>query len=73
MKRKRERRRKRKARTKWWKLKEEGQEYIEKLTEYIESKETREWTWGNTYQKAVELAKETLGETSGGKYIEKES
>ena len=72
-KRKRVRRRKRKARTKWWKLKEEGQEYIERLAEYIESKETSEWTWGNTYQKAVELAKEELGETSGGKYLEKES
>ena len=39
--RKRERRRKRKARTKWWKLKEDGQEYIEKLVECIENKETR--------------------------------
>ena len=39
--RKRERRRTRNARTNRWKLKEEGQEYIEKLVECIENKETR--------------------------------
>ena len=61
----------RKARTKWWKLEEEGQECIVRLTEYIESKEASEWTSGNTYHKPVELVKEELGETSGGKYLEK--
>ena len=40
--RKRERRRTRNVRTNRWKLKEEGQEYIEKLVECIENKETRE-------------------------------
>ena len=55
------------------KLNKEGQEYIEKLVECIENKETREWVLGNTYPRAVELAKKELGESSRGIYLERES
>ena len=43
------------------KLKEEGQEYIDKLTKGIKIKATRVWTWGSTYQRAIQLANQ-LGE-----------
>ena len=47
--------------------------YTEKLVaECIENKETREWALGNTYPRAVEQAKKELGESSGGKYLERE-
>ena len=70
--RKREKRRRRTPRTKWWRLKEEGQEYIQKVIDYIKNEDTEKLTWVETYPKLVEMAKEYLGETTGGKYHEKE-
>ena len=46
------------------KLKEEGQEYIDKLTKGIEIKATREWTWGSSYQRVVQLANQLDKDTS---------
>ena len=51
------------------KLNKEGQEYIEKLVECIENRETREWTC----PREVELAMKELSESSGGKYLDRES
>ena len=47
---------------------------MEKLRENIIDKvENEEATWDNTCVGALELAKEKLGLSKGGKYLEKES
>ena len=74
-KRKKEKRRDRPERIKWWKLKEtEGREYIDKLKETIAGMiDKDDANWENTYPNIVELAKEELGVSKPGKYLEKES
>ena len=75
VKKQKEKRRERPERIRWWKLKEtEGEQFVEKLREnIIEKLENEEATWENTCVGAVELAKEELGVSNGGKYLEKES
>ena len=75
VKKQREKRRERPERIRWWKLKEtEGGEFVEKLRENITEKlENEEATWENTCIGAVNLAREELGVSKGGKYLEKES
>ena len=70
-----EKRRERQERIRWWKMKEtEGDEFVIKLMENITEKvETEEATWENTCVDAVRIAKEELGVSRGGKYLEKES
>ena len=43
------------------------------MIDYIENEDTEKLTWAETYPKMVEMAKEDLGETMAGKYLEKES
>lgn len=59
----------------WWKIKEkEGDDLDCKITEMLtEQSEVRDWKWNETYPKIIEAAKETLGVSKGGRYIEKES
>ncbi|XDV44123.1 hypothetical protein PO909_012458 [Leuciscus waleckii] len=68
-------RRKRTKKTNWWKLKtEKGGELTAKLSEMLEEKMTGgNWRWEDTYPKVMEMAKEVLGESRGGQYLEKES
>ena len=75
VKKQKEKRRERPERIRWWKLKEtEGEQFVEKLREnIIEKLENEEATWENTCVGSVELAKEELGVSNGGKYLEKES
>ena len=44
-----------------------------KPIDYIEEIGEGKWAWNGTYEKAVEQAKEGLGEASGGKYLQQES
>ena len=72
---KRRKRRKREERICWWKLKkEEGDELVEKLEEIMDSIDDREqMQWDATYPKIMKSAKEVLGTSRPGRYLEKES
>jgi exonuclease III len=74
VKRKRKRRQ-REKRICWWKLrKEEGQQLVQKLTEKLEEIEDSEnYDWEQTFPMVVNTAREVLGESAPGKYLEKES
>ena len=71
----RQRKRERTPRINWWKIKErEGDDLMwETVDRSTEQKEVSELTWMNTYPIMIEAARKTLGESKGGKYIEKES
>ena len=64
-------------RTRWWKLnKEELKDaFISKAREHLCSLEAegKETNWKETYSRIMQLAKEELGESTPGKYLEKES
>ena len=67
--------RKREKKISWWKLrKPEGVELTEKLSEKLDGIYTEEGLqWAETYPMVMEAAKEILGESVAGKYLEKES
>ena len=64
--------RERTKRTRWWKLNQEELKdaFISKAREHLCGKETN---WNETYSRIMQLAKEELGESTPGKYLEKES
>ena len=59
----------------WWKIEEEeGDELDCKVTEMLaEQSEVRDLIWNEIYPKIIEAAKESLGVSKGGRYIEKKS
>jgi exonuclease III len=67
--------RKKVRKIRWWKLREEeGQRYLNRIEELVEQTAREdELTWENTYPKVIKMAREELGESRGGKYLEKES
>jgi hypothetical protein len=71
----RKNRRERPTTINWWKLKEkEGEELERKTAEIlVEQGEVGDLTWKETYPKIIKAAKDILGESKAGKYLEKES
>lgn len=67
--------RKRRRKIKWWKLREEeGRRYLEGVGKLVEQMVVEDrLTWKDTHNKVIEMAREELGESRGGKYLEKES
>ena len=67
--------RKKNRRIKWWKLKEkEGERCIGRMEELMKRIAMEDkLTWENTHSKVMEIAREELRESRGGKYLEKES
>ena len=69
--------RERTKRTRWWKLNQEKMRdaFTAKAREHICSLEVegKETNWKETYSRIMQLAKEELGESTPGKYLEKES
>ena len=69
--------RERTKRTRWWKLNQEELKdaFISKAREHLCSLEAegKETNWKETYSRIMQLAKEELGESTPGKYLEKES
>ena len=59
----------------WWKLKtEKGEELRQKLAEFMVRDDKEEkLIWDNTYAKIIEIAKEVLGESRSGTFLEIES
>jgi hypothetical protein len=72
---KKRKRRKREKQIIWWKLrKEEGEELVQRLSEKFEEiEESERFCWGETFPMVIDTAKEVLGESIPGKYLEKES
>jgi len=67
--------RKREGKISWWKLrKPKVKELLEKLSEKLDEIYTEEGLqWAETYPMVMKTAKEILGESVTGKYLEKES
>jgi hypothetical protein len=72
IRRRQQRKRKRIKKTKWCKLDNGvGKKFIDMLKEHIHS--TDQMIWNKIFEIAIRLAKQKLGETSGRRFLEKES